>query len=388
MSTYKIYTIPYYTNKDGTKSLYLLFTSNRDRKKISLNIRVYPKNWNIKKCEVKKSDIEYKRKNKYIRKYSEKAQKIIDDYFFNDKELSIFEFEKSFKNQSFGSKSFYDFIQTEMKTLDISEGTQKNYLKQISKLKSFKKELLFSNIDVRFLNEYNHFLKTERANSDNTRKASLNFLRATINKARKQKITEINPFLNYSIGTIKGNKESLTKSEIDKLEVLLKADNLKENERKVLEYFLFDCYTGLRISDLKVIKYSNIETDIINGKEYKFLVYIPIKTKKYKKVAQIPLLSFSEKFIKPCEFPNKTIFNVFTGQGTNRILKRIMKKAKINKHITTHCGRYTFISVASELGMRGEMIQSMTKHAKLEETLGYLNVSRSALIEEMEKFNS
>jgi len=387
MSTYKIFLRSDNKNIDGTNTLYLLFTSNRVLKKFSLKINVFKKDWNEQKCIVKKTDADHLRKNKYIRKYSEKAQKIIDTYFFNDKPLSISEFERNFKNTSFGSTSFYDFIENEMKTLIIEEGTRKNYLKQISKLKSFKKELLFTDIDLRFLKNYNYFLKTERNNNDNTRKASMNFLRQVINKARKQEITDINPFLNYAIGTIKGTKESLTKSEIDKLENLLKTDILKPNEKTVLEYFLFDCYTGLRVSDLKAIQYKNIETDVINSKEYKFLVYTPIKTKKYKKVAQVPLMPFSEKFIKPCKFPNKPIFKIFTGQGTNRVLKRIMNKANINKHITIHCGRYTFISIGSELGIRGEIMQSMVKHSKIEETMGYLNVSRTALVEEMEKFN-
>ena len=155
MNTYKIFLRADNVNFDGTKTLYLLFISDRVLKKFSLKIKVYEKDWNEKRREVKKSDIDHIRKNKYIRKYSEKAQKILDDFFFREKPLSIYEFERNFKNESFGSKSFYDFFETEMKTLDVSEGTQKNYIKQISKLKSFQKELMFTDINLKFLKEYN-----------------------------------------------------------------------------------------------------------------------------------------------------------------------------------------------------------------------------------------
>jgi integrase/recombinase XerC len=384
MSSYKIFLRTDRTNSDGTNSLYLLFISGRIVKKFTLKIKVKQKDWNEKKCEVKKSDPDHLFKNQLISKKSLKAKEIINKFLYDEKPLSVYEFERNFNNQTFNSNSFYDFFKTEMKTLDVSEGTQKNYLKQLSKLKSFKKELYFSDINLKFLKEYNHFLKTERSNNDNTRKAALNFLRQAINKARKQGVTDINPFLNYTIGTIKGNKENLTRSELDKLEALHKTDKLVNNERAVLEYFLFACYTGVRVSDLTELKYKNIESDVLDGTEYRFLVFISQKTKK---LTEVPLMPFSEKFIKPSDFPNKKIFNVFTGQGTNRVLKRIMTKAKINKHITIHSARYTFISVGSELGMRGEILQEIAKHSKLDETMGYMNVSRRAMIEEMRKFD-
>jgi len=372
-------------NLDGTRSVYLRFTVNRKIKNFSLQITTLPKFWNIVKCEIKNGDIEHLRKNKYIRKHKNKAENIIDKYFFDEKFLSIEEFERAFKNNNFNNKSFYDFIESEMKTLDISEGTRKNYIKQISKLKSFRKELYFPEINVKFLNDYDYFLKTkrEKPNNDNTRKASMNFIRQVVNKARKQDITDIEPFLNYTIGTIKGDKESLTKAELDQLELLLNKDVLVHNEKAVLEYFLFDCYTGLRISDLTAIKYSNIEKYTTDGKEYNFLVFKSVKTGK---LTEVPLMPFSEKFIKPNNLPNQNIFKVQTGQGTNRVLKRIMKKANINKHITAHCGRYTFSSVAMELGFRGEIVQEILKHSKISETVGYMNFSRKVLIEEMKKF--
>jgi len=384
MSTYKIFLRTDNTNIDGTNTVYLLFTSNRILKKISLQISVKKTNWNENKCTVKKSDPKHLFKNQLISKKSLKAKEIINKFLYDEKFLSVDEFERNFKNQSFSSKSFYDFIETEMKTLDISLGTQKNYLKQISKLKSFKKELLFSDIDLIFLNNYNHFLKTDRANNDNTRKAAMNFLRQAINKAKKQEITDIKPFLNYKIGTIQGHKESLTKSELDKLESLLKTDILVNNERAVLEYFLFACYTGLRISDIKNLQYNNIQCEQIDGKEQRFIVIKQQKTGKY---TDIPIMPFADKFIKKSNFSNKPVFKVQTGQGTNRVLKRIMKKAQINKHITSHSARYTLVSAGSELGMRAEVIQSITGHSKLNETIGYLNVSRRAKIDELKKFN-
>ena len=159
-TTYKIFLRADNKNIDGSNILYLLFTSNRKLKKTSLGIKVQIKDWDSNKAQVKKSDSDYLRKNKYIRKYGEKARKIMDKYFFDDKFLSIDEFEHNFKNKSFGSESFYEFIENEIQSLIIAQGTKKDYLKQISKLKSFSQELTFSDIDLKFIQNYEYYLST------------------------------------------------------------------------------------------------------------------------------------------------------------------------------------------------------------------------------------
>lgn len=382
MNTYKLFLRTDNTNIDGSNSLYLLFTSKRKLKKISLDIKVNKKDWNNSKTEVKRTDPDFLRKNKYIRKYDKKAKDIIDKYFFDDKYLSVDEFVRQFKNENFGSISFYDFIETEMETLIISKGTYNNYLKQISKLKSFRTELLFTDIDHKFLNDYDYFLKNQRENNDNTRIASKNFIRQAVNKAKKQGITDIEPFKYFTIGKMTGNREHLTKSELDKLDKLLLSDDLINNEKEVLEYFLFACYTGLRFSDVQTLKYSEIQTDKVDNIEYKFIVK---KMQKTGKATDIPILPYANKFIRQTEIPNKFIFNVQTNQGTNRVLKRIMEKAQINKNITFHCARHTLGSTGSDLGMRIEIISSILGHSELKETQGYSKISRRAKIESMQK---
>ncbi|MCD4795372.1 MAG: hypothetical protein K8R54_19220 [Bacteroidales bacterium] len=74
---------------------------------------------------------------------------------------------------------------------------------------------------------------------------------------------------------------------------------------------------------------------------------------------------------------------------SNKWSKPILRyfKTKINKHITVHSVRYTSFFVGSELGMRGEILQEIAKHSKLDKTMDYMNVSRRAMIEEMRKFD-
>ncbi len=153
-TTYKIFLRSDNKNIDGTNTVCLLFTSRRKLKKISLRVKVNSKDWNEKKCEVKKSDPEHLRKNKYIRKYEQKVKNIIDKYFLEDRFLSCDEFERNFKNNSFGSKSFYEFVENEVQSLIRADGTFLDYKKQLNKLKEFRSELAFADIDLKFIQDY------------------------------------------------------------------------------------------------------------------------------------------------------------------------------------------------------------------------------------------
>ncbi len=379
--TFKIFLRTDNTNMDGSNTLYLLFTSNRRLKKISLGIKMKPKDWDSGKHRVKKSDIEYLRKNKYIRKYQEKAKKIIDKYYFEEKHLSISEFERNFKNKAFGSESFYTFIEDEMQLLIIADGTEKDYQKQISKLKSFRQELTFADIDLKFIQNYEYFLKNIRKNNKNTRLNSLKFLKQVINKAIKKGVVENNPFRFYPMERIQGNKEHLTKSELDKLENIVKTEPLSPNQQNVLEYFLFACYTGLRYSDLKNLKFKDIKPDTIEGKEY---LFIEIDMHKTGKPVDIPIMPFAKKFLKE-GLPNQHIFRVFTNQATNRHLKTIMKIAGISKNISFHSARHT---LGNTVGMAIDVKSALLGHTDLKTTQIYSKVSRKSKVIELMKMGN
>ena len=87
-ATFKIFLRADQTNMDGTSTVCLRLTIKRKLKTFSLKIKVLPKDWNFSRNLVKKSDIDYFRKNKYITKYENKAKNIIDKYFLNDKRLT------------------------------------------------------------------------------------------------------------------------------------------------------------------------------------------------------------------------------------------------------------------------------------------------------------
>ena len=363
---------------DGSYTIYLRVIINRKKKDHSLQISVPEKYWNEKKCEVKGSWTDSHRHNLRIKKSLKKAADILFDHEIKDKHLNIFEFDRLYNNNSNNSKSFYDFVekQIDLNTGKFSAGTIRTYETQLSKLKKFRTNLEFGQIDIQFIQEYESYMAKTLKNNENTRTKSLKFLSQIINKAIAEGIVEENPFAknNRKFKRIDGNREYLTLKEIDKLEKLLTSGELKKNKAGVLEYFLFSCYTGLRYSDINQLRYKHIS----DGK-------VSIVTEKTKKKVIIPIIKRPEKFLKDGP-PEQPVFKVLKDQPTNRYLKEICSDANITKTISFHCSRHSFATNSLELGIPIEVVKSILGHSELRETLIYAKTTNKAIEEAMKKW--
>ncbi|MCD4794936.1 MAG: hypothetical protein K8R54_17015 [Bacteroidales bacterium] len=144
MNTLKLFLRTDQKNKDGSHSVCIRLTMKRRKKDISLRIYVKPTDWMFSKNLVKKSDSKYLRKNKLIKKYTNKAESIVDECFFNDEQLTFDDFKNKLLNKEYSDASFIEFVNDELAEKNYSAETLKTYLTQITKLQRFKKKLAFS----------------------------------------------------------------------------------------------------------------------------------------------------------------------------------------------------------------------------------------------------
>lgn len=61
--------------------------------------------------------------------------------------------------------------------------------------------------------------------------------------------------------------------------------------------------------------------------------------------------------------------------------------AGIKKHISFHCSRHTFGTLAGELGVPYEIIQNILGHTDMKTTLIYARITDKVKIKEMGKWN-
>ena len=182
------------------------------------------------------------------------------------------------------------------------------------------------------------------------------------------------------------NVEYLTLVECDYLLQMLNTDKLTDSENKFLHYFLFSCFMGLRLEDVKALTYRNIKTEIDKENNKTYFLVTSLKKSKYKTTVKIPLHNRVLLLIDLNSLPDLKIFRGFCNQG--KYLKPIIKKAGIDKDLHFHCSRHTFTNILSELGIPPEVAQVILGHSDIQTTMKhYYRVSDQRTIENMKKWD-
>jgi len=238
--------------------------------------------------------------------------------------------------------------------------------------------ITFGEIDKKFIVGFIDYLRTAKsaivlkdgttsAIAQNTANKLYHLLKSTLNKAVFDEIIDTNPCIKISDNdkpkpeTTK--KEYLTKEEVKKLiETNCNNDNLKRA-------FIFCCLTGIRFSDIRKIKFSDVKTDFL-GKNIEF------KQQKTRKPIIIQISNEALKWMPDIEGKPLTdyIFTLPKNESANAQLKRWCKSAGITKHITFHCSRHTAATLNITLGTPIEVVSKLLGHNKIATTQIYTKI--------------
>jgi integrase len=325
---------------------------NQKLKYIPIGFDVMEKDWKQEADQkVKRSDLAHYRKNQIISNYLERASQIQNDHF--DKDLSMDEFIKLMKLERYNSQSFYDYVEQRIPKLknELREQTIQSYYKHLSKMKRFRPELTFSDITEDFIHEYKAYMIEKLDNKPITYNKSLEFIRKNLNAAQKEGKITANPFRNIKLKNYVGEGQPISTEEINKLQRLLKNGNLKDNEKRVLTHFLFSCYTGLRIGDIKnLLRFKHLKQ--IEGK-----YFLELSMNKTEKPVIIPLIKQAVELLPEIGLPEQPIFKMYEPQYTNKKLKQVLQMAfdMKGRKITFHSGRKTCSNLLYKMGVPDEI---------------------------------
>ena len=148
------------------------------------------------------------------------------------------------------------------------------------------------------------------------------------------------------------------------------------------EFFIFSCLTGMSHRDAIYFKWEDITTAInIKGEDSWTFNYKRIKTGK--DYYDIPLSQQAIEFLKEIKsrFDSSYVFpNLLYTPPESKRVKRWVKRAGIDKHITMHCARATF---ASEfLKVPGNNINTLMKfmgHQNIATTMRYVQSDKQEM---------
>jgi len=242
---------------------------------------------------------------------------------------------------------------------NLSKDQFYNWQSLLKHLENFldERKVALIQIDEHLLKGFKEYLLKEL--SQNTAANYFNKLRSILKLAINDQILVKNPFLKVSsINTIDSEREYLT---FDELEKIAKTDceNLE-----LKRAFLFSCYTGLRWSDIAKLTWGDIKNNTIR--------FRPQKTDE--KFLYIPLNLTAKRLLGEQVDSRNNIFNIKYSAYENKKLQQWIKDSGIKKHITFHCARHTFATLALTNGADLYVIQKLLGHSEIKTTAIYTKI--------------
>lgn len=372
-------------NSDGKYSVFARITFKRKSKRIKLGFSIKMKYWK----ETKGTNRRYistscpleRRISKAINEYHFK----IHDYCNQNENASLSQVINNLNNVN--NACFIAFGRKVADKIRIEERvkTFKRYNSKLNMLEKYvnEKELLFSEINKEFVDEYIHWRKTTRKVSDTTLlDGDLKTFKAIFNKAIEYELVEYstpNPFVNKHLKREPVNKPILT---INEMEILKTAKIDDYKIQLALDVFLLSFYcSGARFEDTILLTKDNLHNkdgqwhiEYSMGKNKKN-VFIPIGDvafriiKSYDSHLLVPVLKESDLLLDKWRLANKLSA---ANTRINKQLKRVAKELNIETKITCHIARHSYASIALDKGVPVATIKELLEHDSHKTTEKYI----------------
>lgn len=276
------------------------------------------------------------------------------------------------QNDNFGFQSskrrewLFDYAEHLAKE-DGMKGIWTNFLQHL-KCYDDKKPIHVADVTPSWCNGFKkhldeHVSRFGKPLSLNTKNFLFSKMRSVLEEAKKEGIIRINPALvvkNYR--KEESNRQYLTIAELEKL---IATPFPYDDIRRM---FLFSCFTGLRNSDIRQLRWS----DVMKQEGYTRLVFRQKKThgQEYTDINEQAVMLMGD-----AKNGNELVFpDVHDKSYSNKLLQQWVYKAGIDKKITFHCGRHTFAVMMLERGADIYTVSKLLGHRDLSTTQIYAKV--------------
>lgn len=298
-------------------------------------------------------------------------------------------------------EAFDDFVRVCGRQNDWTHSTFEKFAAVKNHLKNFRSELSFEFFNEEGLTEYVQYLREVREMRNSTIGKQLSFLKWFLRWSFKQGMHSNNAYDTFKPKLKDTQKKIifLTWEELNSLREF-KIPPTKQALERVRDVFLFQCFTGLRYSDVFNLRRSDIKGDHIEVTTVKTSDSLIIELNDHSR-------AILEKY-KNAEFENDEALPVITNQKMNDYLKELAELAEINEPVRqtyykgneridevtpkyallgTHAGRRTFICNALALGIPPQLVMKWTGHSDYKAMKPYIDIADDIKANAMSKFN-
>ena len=296
---------------------------------------------------------------------------------------------------------FDDFVEDCGRQNNWTDSTFEKFAAVKNHLTNFREGLTFEFFDERGLNDYVGYLRDVKEMRNTTIGKQLSFLKWFLRWAFKKGVHQNNAYDSYKPKLKSTQKKIifLTWDELNRLREFKIPFNKQALER-VRDVFLFQCFTGLRYSDVFNLRRSDIKGD-----------HIEVTTVKTSDSLIIELNNHSKAILdkyKDVAFEDDKVLPVITNQKMNDYLKELAEMAGIDEPVRqtyykgneriddvtpkyallgTHAGRRTFICNALALGIPPQVVMKWTGHSDYKAMKPYIDIADDIKASAMSKFN-
>ena len=298
-------------------------------------------------------------------------------------------------------KVFDDFVRDCGRQNDWTDSTYEKFATVKNHLMNFRDGLTFDFFDEKGLNDYVTYLRDIKEMRNSTIGKQLSFLKWFLRWAFKKGLHQNNDYDSYKPKLKSTQKKIifLTWEELNKLREF-EIPAAKQALDRVRDVFLFQCFTGLRYSDVFNLRKSDIKDD-----------HIEVTTVKTSDSLIIELNNHSKAILdkyKDVAFEDDKVLPVITNQKMNDYLKELAELAGIDEPVRqtyyrgnecidevtpkyallgTHAGRRTFICNALALGIPPQVVMKWTGHIDYKAMKPYIDIADDIKANAMSKFN-
>ena len=379
-------------NKQGKAPIKCRITYLGQRKPFSTGIFIKPDNWNASKQKAFPPSTDNTQFNTQL---SLIKQEINQAFLMLQIQQEVFDVEDiylKYKGEDIKTEktllevyALHNDRMNKLIGIEYSDATHKKFEESKNHVKSFirhntqKSNILLEKLNMKFLNDFDYYLKVEKKLKQVTINKHIERLRKIIKLALAEGFLERDPFLLFKQKQVILQVVYLDTKE---LQVLEEHQFKQVRLQKVADMFIFCCYTGLPYQEMATLKKENL-IDGFDGRKW-----INIYRQKTKKHLTVPLLSKAEQILSKYE-SEKTLLPVISNQQFNSFLKEITAILDINKRITHHTARKTFASTVllyNDIPM--ETVSELLGHSNIKVTQShYAKVVQRTVSKQMDKLN-
>jgi len=382
--------------KDGTSPIMGRITVDGTQAQFSCKVSIEAKLWGIKGGRAIGKSITARDINRALDKLRATITKHYQEIMERDNFVTAEKVRNAFQGLEYRKHTlitlYDDFLTDYAQKVECglkSKRTLQKYHAVYKHLKSFLQtrhhlsDIALKEIQPTFATDFETFLLTYCHLSHNTVWLYSFPVRMLMHRAVENGWLVRYPFSDYNISQQRPERVFLTKEEIRQL---IDVPKLTPAQTFIRDMFLFCTFTGLAYIDLKNLREENIVRSPLDGD-----VWIRTRRQKTSVEVNVKLLDIPLQILDKYSglSNNGYLFPIPSHVYCCNLLKTIMKKCGIEKHVTWHVARHTMATVVClSNGMPIESVSSLLGHKCITSTQIYAKITNEKLGREMDALST